>query len=438
MKMLRLARNQLVLLLLCALTLIALLALGRVSYAQTDAYSIEVAVSERSDDEEQDAYTAALRRILLNNSGDKTILNRNLIRQALGQAEDYVQAFSYRRPPPGTVIASDTPITSAVQQSGQATQLMLVSFDRSLVSELIASSASGNAGLDTNDPETDTDSDTQEAFETDSNSALVWLLIKDEGRDILISEPAAANVQSRAREIAGAAGISLVYPTGDAEDLALLSAEDIESQTFDEDSLQEASSRYAQGTVLIGYLSRLTMRGWQGQWTRISGSTQSSEEFETSSLDEALQKGLGLLGSVSQIDETYRYGGSAASGAEGLVWVGSLNTTEGYAQLMSFFEGIQEIGTVYAKEVQTNSMVFSVIPRSALSSIEAALVDAPWLRRTTPPVSNSYSSDRSDNSRSDSFSGEVSGNVSGDRSGDVSGGSDNVASRADLALEYTR
>ena len=385
--------------LLCMLTLVALLPVGREAHAQTDAYSVEVAVFERSDDEEQNAYMAGLRRILLDNSGDKTILNRDLIREALRQAEDYVQAFSYRRPPPGTVIASDTPITSAVQQSGQATQLMLVSFDRSLVSELIRTSGLANAELNNADAGSGTGSGTdgETALETGSqadaartDSALVWLLISDEGRDILISDPVAANVQKRAREIAGAAGISLVYPAGDSEDFDLLSAEDIESQTFDDARLQEATSRYAQGTVLIGYLSRLPARGWQGQWTRVSGSTQSAEEFTTSSLDEGLQRGLGMLGSVSEIDETYRYGGTAASGAEGLVWVGSLDSTEGYSQMMSFFEGVQDVGTVYAKEVQENYILFSVIPRSALPSIEAALVDAPWLQRSTTPVSSEF------------------------------------------------
>jgi len=59
--------------------------------AQSDAYSIEVAVSERGSQEEQDAYLAGLRRVLLNNSGDKTLLNRDLIRQELNNAENYVK-----------------------------------------------------------------------------------------------------------------------------------------------------------------------------------------------------------------------------------------------------------------------------------------------------------------------------------------------------------
>ena len=369
-------------------SLLLLVLVQQAAHAQTDAFSIEVAVAERSELEQQDAYTAGLRRVFLRNSGDKTILNRDAIRQALKQAENYVNSFSYRKPPPGTVIASDTPITSKVQQSGQATQLMLVSFDRELVSQIISNSAPANA-------DSEPDSAPVVTYVA-SNSALVWLLIRDEERDILISDPAAANVQKRGREIAGAAGISLVYPAGDEEDQQLLFAEEIEAQTFNPDNLDAIRSRYAQDTLLVGFLTRDGVRGWVGQWTRVSGEPQQQQqqqaEFAASTLDQALKDGLGILNSVAEIDETYRYGGSASSDTEGLVWVGTVDSTEDYSRIMRFFESIDAVATVYPKEVQPSSMVFSVIPRSALVDIESVLFDVSWLQRTTQPFNNDINS----------------------------------------------
>lgn len=347
-------------------------------HAQTDAYSIQVAVSERSEEEQSDAYMAGLRRVLLNNSGDKTLLNRDLVRQGLKNAEDYVQAFSYQRPPPGTVIASDTPITRKVQQTGQATQLMLVSFDRALVNQLISGSAPAQVAREEDAPP---------APAVVSKSAVVFLLIRDQGRDILVSDPAAANVQKRAREIAGAAGISLVYPTGDDEDLQMVSVEDIASQAFNEENLVAVAGRYAQDVILVGYMTR-DVRGWAGQWTRIAGDQQQQEQFQSASLDEGLQQGLGVLSSAAQVDETFRYGGRATSDTEGLVWVGSLSSTDDYARMMRFFDGIDAIGTIYPKEVKNTAMVFSVVPRSALVDIESALFDVSWLQRSSPPVTN--------------------------------------------------
>ncbi|MFK7859059.1 MAG: DUF2066 domain-containing protein [Granulosicoccus sp.] len=359
---------------LAAALMLCLVALS--AYAQTDAFSIEVAVSERSEEQQQDAYMAGLRRVLLNNSGDKTLLNRDLIRQGLKSAEDYVKAFSYRRPPLGTVIANDTPITRKVQQTGQATQLMLVSFDRELVNQLIRDSAPARSSQEANSEPV-----------VVSNSALVFILIRDQGRDILVSDPMAANVQKRAREISGAAGISLIYPTGDEEDQQLVSIEDMSSQTFDAGNLAAVAQRYAQDTILIGYLSR-GVRGWQGQWTRITADQQQQAGFSTTSLDEGLQQGLGILSSGVQNDESYRYGGIASSDTEGLVWVGSVDSIDDYAGMMRFFNSIDSVATVYPKEVNSTSMVFSVIPRSALVDIESALFDIDWLQRTAPPLTS--------------------------------------------------
>lgn len=346
--------------------------------AQNDAYTVEVAVAERSAQEEQDAYRAGLRRVLLNNSGDKTILNRDSVRESLERAETYVQNFSYRQPPAGTVLASDTPITRQVQRSGQATQLMLVSFNRELVNQLIA----GSEPAATVEPEEDAATARQPA----GNSALVWLMIQDDGREILITDPSAENVRSRAQEIAGAAGIALVYPTGDEEDQGLISNEDIARLDINVENLGIVGQKYAQDTILIGHIERQGAFGWQGRWLRVTGTQQQSADFSTSTLDEALQQGLRVLSPRGQVDERYRYGGSATSDTEALVWIGSIDSTEDYATVMQFFDSIDSIGTVYPKEVLATSMVFSVIPRNALTDIQNQSLNTPWLQRSAPPA----------------------------------------------------
>ena len=345
--------------------------------AQNDAYSIEVAVADRGGEEQQQAYQVAFRRVLLNNSGDKTLLNRDDIRDGLKLAEQYVSGFSYRTPPPGTVIESDTPITEEVRRTGQATQLMLVSFDRESVDQLIQgqeSARAGNAG----------DAPQEQVLRTDS--ALVWLLVQDDGRDIMISDPAAVNVQARAREIVGAAGISLVFPSGDEQDQMALGLEDL--LVRDLERIRAASARYGQDTVLIGTLARNGAQGWRGQWTRLVGEQMQEQSIDSGSLDEALQRGLSILGEKDILDETYRYGGSAVSDTEALVWVGSITSTGDYAAMMNFFDSLPAVSTVYPKEVSDTSMVFALLPRSSLTAVESALVSQSWLRRTTPPVSD--------------------------------------------------
>ena len=348
-------------------------------HAQSDAYSVEVAVANRSSAEQQAAYLAAIRRVLLNNSGDKTLLNRDKIREALRDAEQYVTGFTYRTPLPGTVISSDIPITQLVRDTGEATQLMMVTFDRALIRELIDTSA--GSGQEPRAPV---------AVARQNNSALVWLLIQDTGRDILISDPEAVNVQARARELAGAMGVSLVFPVGDAADQQAVSVNDLLQMNVE--SVQLASERYEQRTILLGGLRRddnRGSRGWIGQWIKVEGDQQSQADFNSSTLDEALQEGMSVLVENGSADSAYRYGGPAAADTEGLVWVGSVRSLSDYASVISFLEAVPNVGTVYPKEVGDTTMVFAVLPRSALRDIEIASESQNWIRRTAPTLGSS-------------------------------------------------
>jgi len=229
--------------------------------AQVDAFSIEVAVADRGAAEQQLAYRAAMRRALLENSRSKTILNRSDVRKELNNAESYVDRFSYRTPDPGTLISRDTPITDKVRQSGQATQLMLVRFNREKLLELISRKPK------TRKTEEETEAAPVDAFANVKN-AVLWMLIQDDNRNIRISDTAAANVRDRARELAGTSGLSLTYPFGDEEDrgsvpLSILEAQDI-------DSLRLGSQRYQHDAILAATLSRSGGRTWVGRWTRIA------------------------------------------------------------------------------------------------------------------------------------------------------------------------
>lgn len=377
--------------LLWILTIGVVLGAGH-AHAQADAYSVEVAVADRSADEQKAAYTVAFRRVLLNNSGDKTLLNRDGIRNGLESAENYVTAFTYRTPPPGTVISNDTPITQLVRKSGEATQLMMVTFDRNLVRQLIDKTA--GAG---------TAEDRPAAIVRQSNTALVWLLIQDGARDIRISDAEALNVQARAREIAGAMGMSLVFPTGDETDRSALTIDDMLNMNVE--VLQQASERYEQNTILLGSLRRNGSRGWLGQWLKLSEGEKTETGFDSSSLDEALKQGISVLGGESVADSSYRYGGPAASDTEGLVWVGSVDSLEDYASVMRFLEAVPNVSTVFPKEIGDTTMVFAVFPRASLRDIENAAASQSWIQRTIPSM------------------------------GDATGG---LAGSADLALELDR
>ncbi len=364
------------------------LALSGLAKAQNDAYSAEVAVRDRSPTEQQSAYQVAMRAVLLRNSGDKTLLNRDDVRAGLRSAEQYVDSFSYRTPAPGSSISRDTPITDAVRQSGEATQFMLITFDPVRLSQLISPSGTQSASAG----ETENDATITNPFEN-VKSALVWIIVEDGGGQTLISGAAGGNVMQRAREIAGGAGMGLLFPAGDQIDQQAVPAEAIQNASVD--VINAGASRYAPSVVLAAYLVRNRTGGWSGNWLKTAGVAQQNTITQSNSLDEALQQGLEWLnpavGAGASADSVYAGASNAGSAAEALVWVGPLRSTASYAEVMAWFNAIPDVRTVYPKEILTNGMVFAITPRIAISAVSAAASTRTWLRQSATPTALSES-----------------------------------------------
>ncbi len=373
--------------------------------AQTDAYSVEVAVASRSPDERQDAYQVALRRVLLANSGDKTLMNRDDVREALQQAEAYVETYRFRIPEPGTLIPSDTPITAVVRDSGEAIGLLMVRFDRDSVLALINQESSTVAA----------DQEAQDGEAVDPfaqvDQALVWLLIDDTDRAIRGVDRVAGKVRERLREIAGGGGVALVFPTDDA---VADGVPDNALRSLNIDLIREASVRYSADVVLVGHLTRAEAAdagidandevstladqqggvtvspptngsasgGWVGSWVKFAGDQSQSVQTGGETLDDVLRGGIAWLGSDPTLGQPaeYVYGGSGSS-TEGLVLIDGIESLRDYAQLNRLLASVPGVSASWAREISGNSMVFAVLPRGALGAVSSALDTTSWLRR---------------------------------------------------------
>jgi len=364
----------------CTISLLAASVLGVTNaHAQTDAYSIQVAVVDRSDKEQQNAYQVGMRLVLLANSGDKTLLNRDDVRAGLRAADTYVESFRYDSPAPGTVISQDTPLTDAVRNTGKATQFMSIQFNRQLIEQLIRPTSSAVPAPVEN-----------ESFDPFANvsSALMWLIIEDGGKQILVSGAAAQNVMERAREIAGGVGISLSFPAGDATDTQAVDVEDIKIANVD--AITAASMRYAQPLTLAAHLTRTRTGSWEGVWLKLAAGQQENQALSSGSLDEALQQGIGWLNpqsvDVTNAQQSFQSNPNTnLSSVEGLVWVSPLRTTKSYAEVMALLSSLEGVSAAYPKEVLDGGMVFAIVPRSALPSVSNAASTRDWLRQGSTP-----------------------------------------------------
>lgn len=355
-------------------------------FAQSNPFSDEVAVVDRSDSEQQAAFIVAMRRVLLKNSGDKTLLNRDDIRAGLANAGDYVEQVQYRTPDAGQVIGRDVSVTENVRLSGQATQLMLVSFNQALIRELIAKKSSNRK------PAKSEENPTPFA---NVRQAMVWLLIDDGGKDVLVGRSNAENIIRRSNEIAGGLGLTLTFPQMDSADTASISAEDIRGNKFE--NILMASERYGGEIILFADLTRARTGGWAGRWVRLTPAGQNEESsVSSSSLDALLQSGLGWLRSnsspVGAATPDYAQGNvSGPSQSESLIWVSSINNLASYADVLKFLSSVESVSLVSVKELSVDGFVFTISPRTSVSDVAAAAAGIDWLRQTGSPMSTSRS-----------------------------------------------
>ena len=342
------------------------------AYGQ-DAYTVEVAVADRSPSEQQAAYRIGMQRVLLDNSPDKTLLSRSDVREALVSAKTYVVQFSYRAPKSDEVIAATMPVTDLVKNTGEATQIMKVRFDRGSIGRVIKGA-----------PKSTTDEVAPVRF----NNALLWMLIRDTNRDLLIGGGNGAKVMQRSREIAGGNGIVLSFPAADATDLEKLGGEDV---VLSQENILNASIRYTAPAIVSADIRRKVPVGWIGEWQRIANAQVANQTFEAISLDEMLQQGLSWMSPqgaarTANAATTASAPSMAPLASESTIWFSGVQTTATYAQVMKMVGSVDGVQSVYAKELRDQGVVVAVQPRSALSEVRARLATVSTLRETARPV----------------------------------------------------
>lgn len=416
---------------LFALLLAPLLWAAAPAAAQVDAFSVEVAVADRSAEEREAAYASALRRVLLANSGDKTLMNRDDVREGVQGAESFVETYRYRTPQPGTLIPSDTPVTERVRDTGEATGLLLVRFDRDRVMRLIDGAEPAGEPRAAVRPRGDTSDDaTRDGVALDENgdpidpfanpaSALVWLLIDDGRRSLRGTDPEAEKVRERVREIAGGAGLSVQFAEADGASESLVPSDAI--RELDEGAIREASLRYRADVVLVGHLTRAgeagvvddgadatqprvrreagigrTARagsgGWQGEWSRLARGVTENTRTEAERLDDVLRQGVAWLLQQPSLGQPARYEyGGAGSDTEALVRFTGIDSLADYGAVLGLLEGLPTVASVYPKEASGSTMVFAVLPRGAIGDVASASASTAWLRRIAAPLDDESS-----------------------------------------------
>ncbi|MBX2825318.1 MAG: DUF2066 domain-containing protein [Gammaproteobacteria bacterium] len=318
---------------------------------------VEVAINGRTAEEESSAYGVGLRIVLLRYSNRTNPLPQDAIRRAVADATAYVQDQHLRVPGGSDRITRQTPLTPRVRETAEATHLLSIRYSLDAINQFIASQM---------DEETLPSENT-----VTSNSALVWLLVEDGNRKLIVGGGTGSNVMERAREIGGGVGQQLVFPILDEQDRQALSVQDI--LEGNQQKIAAASARYREPVVLTGILNRSRGRNWTNSWSRYDNGTIADTSGEANSLDQALQQGIRWLAGVEATGAA-QGGFASASKDEGLIWVSDVDTVAGYSQLMAMIDNV-EGALVYLKGLSAGNIQIAVTPRSAVGDVARLLLN---------------------------------------------------------------
>lgn len=271
------------------------------------AYEAEVPVNSQADADRNGALSRALGNVLAKLSGDRSVMARPGVMQALRNAKDYVASYDYRQ----------DQSTSAGGAPSYRT-ILVARFREDDVDGMIAA-----LGLP--------------LWPQPRPKPVIWLAIDDGSGPRLVTVQQ-ANAARPLLDRAIERGYKLGLPSGSAAEQALVGA--IWRQ--DTASVARASARYAPPMQLIGKLYR-DAGGWVADWVFVDGGRELNK-WTTKDSDARRAMAGGADGAADALVRRYAKPGIAA-GAAGTyrIIVSGLDNAEDYMRLVA---GLRETAVV--------------------------------------------------------------------------------------------
>lgn len=267
-----------------------LLVVGAAS-AQSNPYMGEVPVTDQSDGQRAEGLKNALAQVVMKLTGDTGVLANSDVAKAVGDADRYVQQYSYRQ--------------SAVTENGQSpVKLSLVAqFDRAAVDRLLR-----DYGL---------------TARSASRPALVaWLALDEGSGPHLLGENEARGLLRDAQN----RGVNLVLPTLNEPGQAGLAAQAVWQSDY-----AMLSASYQAGLMLVGQVRRLGER-WAARWTLVDSGVPQTWDVSGTMLDGVLSAG--ASGAAERLAGRYASATLERKITSARVWVGNLSSALDYAHLL--------------------------------------------------------------------------------------------------------
>jgi len=303
-----------------------------------DLYQGTVMVESRNNERERlTAFSDVFRQVLIKVTGSTEVLTLPQVRQALNNADDYVDTWSYRSisdpvqalPAPANTVRSGDP--------AQRVELSVTFFEPEVLSLLEAANIPLWPG---NRPYT-----------------LVWMVAQDElGARQLVgaSSNGFAEIISVLESEARDRGLPLLLPILDFEDMRAVSANDV--WDMDTEKLLQASQRYQSESVLVIRLFRTL----SGEVFGKSNYLFRDQVFELETFEQSEQSFIRQSVSLAT-DEISAYYAVLLSGTDSNMQVSltveGIKSAEDYAALLAYVANLTDVNDYQIAAVENQTII---------------------------------------------------------------------------------
>ncbi|MFM1896811.1 MAG: hypothetical protein RLZZ385_1885 [Pseudomonadota bacterium] len=302
-------------------------------------YAHEVAVNSQTDAERSRAFREALSAVVVKVTGDRRWLDNSAVRQALDNAQGFVEEIRYRSETSRVTVPPDPSPDPAAVAGPPAPQLqqqnfVSVSFAPDLVDRLLASAAIP-------------------VWDANRPSVLIWMVVQDsDGNRRLLSQDSHPDIVTLMQSFAGQRGVPILFPVLDFEDRRNLS--EAQLWALDAEAIARASARYTPDSILAGRLLRTGTSDLVGLWQfQFRDQLQVFDSFET---DLARYINAPLDRVTSQLAGHFAVVKSTSGRQKVRLQVSNVSNLGDWSSLVNYLQGLGVVESVITAEVAGDTL----------------------------------------------------------------------------------
>lgn len=302
-----------------------------------DLYKASVVVNSMDDVTEMNqAFTTAMREVLVKVSGNAEVLNLNRLRRASDAPRSYVDSFEYKS------TQERLPVVADQQQPGLETVIEM----RDVINLEISFSEQQIRGL--------LDENGIPLWPDNRPETLVWVVRQEELSERQILGSGIDNELVRLiNEQADLRGLPLLFPLMDFEDQQAINADEL--WNLDEESIQQASERYQVESILLMRIFSSFSGEHLGRAVYIFRERILSKDVYEDNLASFIELAINLT-----VEELSAYYSVLISGTNSNIVVNmkveAVGSTRNYAELMNYVSELADVNSVSIASVSAQTI----------------------------------------------------------------------------------